>query len=252
MSKPTPQQIERFNRMQHAGAVHPYTCPQSHGEEINRILVATPLGLMCPTCDYIQQGIPDLPDFTLEHPFADAMQEILEVQTRILHTPTAYQLDYFRNDKTGEIIINVTLERVAQRDGSFLWAIREGHQCLSKDGQWIYDRQSKTDDFIESCRFASQIAAAMFWRDGKYRSEAEFAVRQELKICTERLQLKTPLALRLRQQDIYRVEWLRELIPQIEARPTAHPATNGFAQIFGAWPGNETDEEISKALEELG
>ena len=57
---------ERFNKVQSVGRFHPYTCSQSHGAEVNRVLVATEGSdvVKCPTCDY-EQSLPDVPDFAM-------------------------------------------------------------------------------------------------------------------------------------------------------------------------------------------
>jgi hypothetical protein len=41
--------------------------------------------------------------------------------------------------------------------------------------------------------------------------------------------------------------------PKKEGAPSAEPPAKkrGFDALFGQWPGDETDEEIQKALEEI-
>ena len=41
--------------------------------------------------------------------------------------------------------------------------------------------------------------------------------------------------------------WLADLKP---ANPPAH-GTNGMDRVFGKWPGDETDQQIQSALDEL-
>lgn len=49
----TPDQVDRLNRFQHTGYVHPFTCPDAH-DGADRTLVATKAGWVCPHCDYRQ------------------------------------------------------------------------------------------------------------------------------------------------------------------------------------------------------
>lgn len=54
----TPEQIEKLNRYQRAGSFHPFTCGNrsdpGHESDREGILLATPEGWRCPTCDYRQ------------------------------------------------------------------------------------------------------------------------------------------------------------------------------------------------------
>lgn len=58
----TDKQVKALNRFQHAGFVHPFTCPHDHA---NRELVATPEGWVCLTCGYRQDWAHD---YMLEMP----------------------------------------------------------------------------------------------------------------------------------------------------------------------------------------
>lgn len=77
-------------------------------------------------------------------------------------TVECYRLDFW------EDVILVILERCGQRDGSDLWAIREGGSCLNKDGQWEYEPipSSRDKDFIGRCRWATAQDALEFWSRG--------------------------------------------------------------------------------------
>lgn len=56
------QQVKSLNDFQRAGAMHPFTCDRcrfklgtwSGNDHVQRCLVATPEGWVCPTCDYTQ------------------------------------------------------------------------------------------------------------------------------------------------------------------------------------------------------
>ena len=52
------------------------------------------------------------------------------------------------------------IEEVKQRDGSYLWAGRLSGRCLSKSGKMVYEPMpsSRTDEFLEQCRFYSPMA----------------------------------------------------------------------------------------------
>lgn len=51
----TPEQVEILNRYQERGDLHPYTCPNWHGEPaVRRNLVATESGWICRHCAYTQ------------------------------------------------------------------------------------------------------------------------------------------------------------------------------------------------------
>jgi len=70
--------------------------------------------------------------------------------------------------------IDVTLDRVAQRDGIDKWAIREKECCLNHDGEWESEPQpsSRDDAFLERCRFKTPYAALSVWNQyGKSRFE---------------------------------------------------------------------------------
>lgn len=47
----TPEQVERLNKWQQCGVVHPFTCGNP---DCRSDLVATPDGWKCPNCNYIQ------------------------------------------------------------------------------------------------------------------------------------------------------------------------------------------------------
>ena len=55
----------------------------------------------------------------------------------------------------------VRVERIAQHDGSTLWAVRRGGNVLGRDGEWEYEPlpSSRDDDFFARFRFATIDAA---------------------------------------------------------------------------------------------
>jgi len=80
----------------------------------------------------------------------------------------SYQLHY------SPIGVDVVAELARQRDGSELWAIREGGCCLNKKGEWEHEPipSSRTKSFLMRCRWKSAEAAAAFWKKyGKSRFE---------------------------------------------------------------------------------
>ncbi len=66
---------------------------------------------------------------------------------------SAYQVGSGRNA--------ILVERVSQRDGSDLWAVRLHGQCLNKQGEWEAEPMpsSRDSDFLTRCRFATSDAA---------------------------------------------------------------------------------------------
>lgn len=61
----------------------------------------------------------------------------------------------------------VTLEKVLQRDGRFLYAIRKRGFVLNKRGRWEYEPNpsSRTDAFLQRCRFKTVPAALAAWAE---------------------------------------------------------------------------------------
>jgi hypothetical protein len=56
----TAEQVETLNRYQASGLMHPYTCPNWHGEPVERRnLLATEAGWTCRHCDYKQDWAHD-------------------------------------------------------------------------------------------------------------------------------------------------------------------------------------------------
>ncbi len=55
----SPKQVKRINAYQHSGAFHELTCPTPHK---NRTLVARTQGLYCPSCNYLQDWVPEFVD----------------------------------------------------------------------------------------------------------------------------------------------------------------------------------------------
>lgn len=56
----------------------------------------------------------------------------------------------------------ISVERSMQRDGSYLWAVRDGFKkCLSKNGEWDYEPfpSSRTDEWLAAHRFTSASEA---------------------------------------------------------------------------------------------
>lgn len=49
----TPEQVKALNEWQQCDWVHPFTCGRHHPDK-NSLLVATPEGWKCPSCDYTQ------------------------------------------------------------------------------------------------------------------------------------------------------------------------------------------------------
>jgi hypothetical protein len=54
------------------------------------------------------------------------------------------------------LVRGVTVERCQQRDGSDLWAVRSGPNCLDKDGDWVYEPlpSSRDDEWLAMHRWA--------------------------------------------------------------------------------------------------
>lgn len=63
----------------------------------------------------------------------------------------------------------VTMDRVPQREGPPLWAIRESGACLNKQGEWELEPMpsSRTKAFFKRCRWKSAEAALAFWVKSK-------------------------------------------------------------------------------------
>lgn len=63
----------------------------------------------------------------------------------------------------------VTLDRVPQREGMPLWAIRESGACLNKQGEWELEPMpsSRTKAFFRRCRWKSAEVALAFWVKNK-------------------------------------------------------------------------------------
>jgi hypothetical protein len=56
---------------------------------------------------------------------------------------------------------DVTVQRVKQRDGTYLWAVRSGACCLNSSGEWEEEPMPSNRDvaFLSRCRFATADAA---------------------------------------------------------------------------------------------
>lgn len=56
---------------------------------------------------------------------------------------------------------SITVERLGQRDGSFLWAVRSGGNCLGKDGHWEHEPMpsSRTAQWLQAHRFDTALQA---------------------------------------------------------------------------------------------
>lgn len=53
-------------------------------------------------------------------------------------------------------------------------------------------------------------------------------------------------------QQMTETQALPRTMEELMARVTVAPGeTNGMAEVYGQWPGDETDEEVLAALEEL-
>ena len=59
----------------------------------------------------------------------------------------------------------VRLDQCLQRDGSVLWAIREGGLCLARDGNWEYEPipSDRDEAFFARCRFSTIAEAVSCW-----------------------------------------------------------------------------------------
>lgn len=70
---------------------------------------------------------------------------------------------------------DLCVERVEQRDGSFMWAVRNlMREVLNKDGQWEWEPMPSGRDkhFLDRCRFATAEGAIAVARS-KSRGEGE-------------------------------------------------------------------------------
>lgn len=101
-----------------------------------------------------------------------AIKAALQSQDREDGEVTAYALP-------GGIIV----ERCVQRDGSFLWAVRDWYRnCLSKSGEWDDEPfpSSRTDDWIAQHRFESAAEAIGHGRrslgDGRMSDWVRFCI----------------------------------------------------------------------------
>jgi hypothetical protein len=56
---------------------------------------------------------------------------------------------------------------------------------------------------------------------------------------------------RLQALDALRDRQRPRSLADLKPRIPPPPGSNGFAEIIGTWPGDETDEEIQAALDEL-
>lgn len=74
-----------------------------------------------------------------------------------------YQLDFWEDG-----IIDVRLEKVRGRYGSYSWAIREKGMCLNNEGEWEEEPipSSRDDAFFARCRFATVEVALASWQQG--------------------------------------------------------------------------------------
>lgn len=69
----------------------------------------------------------------------------------------------------------IVLEAVEQRDGTSKWAIRQGGNCLGRQGEWEYEPSpsSRDEEFFQRCRFGSAEAAVACWRKFNRHPNAE-------------------------------------------------------------------------------
>ena len=84
-------------------------------------------------------------------PFASACWEAYQAGRAALQSQDAEVTTYTLPNGT-------TVERTMQRDGSFLWAVRDGFEnCLSKSGEWDYEPfpSSRTEEWLDQHRFSS-------------------------------------------------------------------------------------------------
>jgi hypothetical protein len=129
--------------------------------------------------------------------------------------PTRYQLDFYYRPKSHETIIDVTLERILQADGSFLWAIRESINCLSKKGEWVREASTTrgNKNFIKRCRWSSAEVAVAFYREKNIKSHGEMRVREEMEWLENQAGKKE-----LNPDGEKRLAFMRELIAEMDAR----------------------------------
>ncbi len=81
----------------------------------------------------------------------------------ILSLPLKYHLPWSKYGRSSDRQF-CTLEAVIGRDSMLKWCIREGGECLRRDGEWEYEPQpsSRTDEFIAATRWPSAEEAGMF------------------------------------------------------------------------------------------
>lgn len=83
--------------------------------------------------------------------------------------------------------------------------------------------------------------------EARLRAEASSAGQEPSEYASALIQQQLTRAALDALKDRPRPKSLSELKPRIPSPP----GSNGLAQIVGQWPGDETDEEIDRALEEL-
>lgn len=92
------------------------------------------------------------------------------VQTKVPQTAAhrwarKMQFEIMAKPRVYELPDEANLESVKQINGHDLWAIRKNNNCLNKNGEWEYEPMpsSRTDDFMERCRYKSIEEAYSTW-----------------------------------------------------------------------------------------
>lgn len=83
--------------------------------------------------------------------------------------------------------------------------------------------------------------------EARLRDEAASAGQEPSEYASVLIQRQMMRAALEALKDRPRPKSLSDLKPRIPSPP----GTNGLAQIVGQWPGDETDEEVERALEEM-
>ena len=80
--------------------------------------------------------------------------------------------EYQLQGGTARQVSDVRLERRPQINGPDLWAIVDHAACLVRDGDWVIEPMpsSRSEDYLESTRFASVEEALEFWVKGEFQS----------------------------------------------------------------------------------
>lgn len=82
-------------------------------------------------------------------------QAVAEAKTAVKWLVRGDEHEWALNRREKDRVVYV--ERVGQRDGSFLYAVRSDGNCLAKDGVWEWEPMpsSRNEAFTARCRFAT-------------------------------------------------------------------------------------------------